>query len=111
MSVINKIDKLLYEQLSSKDFNLLAGVFGQGDEFGVDAAISILKDKVKAEMETIVRISDPSVRGEINIAHKRFMNPLMKALNVLEGDPLNKAKFKKAEKLWDDFVKRIKSLI
>jgi len=111
MSVINKIDRLLYEQLSGNHFDTLASVFADGDEFGVDAAISILKDRIKDEMETIVAISDPSVKGEINIAHKRFMNPLMKALDILEGDPLNKGKFKKAEKLFDNFVKRIKSLI
>ncbi len=111
MSVIDKIDRLLYEQLSGNHFDTLASVFADGDEFGVDAAISILRDRVKEEMETLVAIASKQEMGNVNIARKKYMNPLMKALGMLEGDPLNKGKFKKAEKLFDAFVKSIKSLI
>jgi len=111
MSIINKIDEILNEQLSGNHFDTLASVFGDGDEFGIDAAISILRDRIKDEMETLVAIASKQEMGNVNIARKKYMNPLMKALDMLEGDPLNKGKFKKAEKLFDVFVKSIKSLI
>jgi len=111
MSVIDRIDEILNEQLSGNNFDTLASVFADGDEFGVDAAISILRDKIEDEMKTIVAIAPKYAMGPIDIAKKRFMNPLMKALKVLEGDPLNKGKFKKAERLFDEFVKRTRSLI
>ena len=111
MKVIGKINRLLSEQLSSKDFDILVGVFNDGDEFGVDAAISILRDKIKDEMETIVAIAPKYAMGDIDIVKARFLSPLEKALNVLEGDPLNKAKFKKASRLFDNFVKRTRKLI
>jgi intergrase/recombinase len=111
MSIINRIEMILNEQLKVTAFNTLAGVFGDKDEFGVDAAISILRDKIKEEMETIVAIASKSAMGNVNDVRKRFMNPLMKALDTLEGDPLNKGKYKKAEKLFDSFVKKIRGLI
>jgi hypothetical protein len=111
MNVIDKINRLLYEQISGNDFDTLAGIFGQGDEFGVDAAISILRDNIKDEMETIVAIVPKSEMKNVNTVRKKYMNPLMKSLDALEGDPLNKGKFKKAEKLFDAFVKGVKAFI
>jgi hypothetical protein len=111
MSIIDKIDEILNEQLNSKDFDTLSAVFNDGDEFGIDAAISILRDKIKDEMETIVAIAPKYAMGNIDTVKARNLNPLMKALDMLEKDSLNKAKFKKAGRLFDEFIKKTRSLI
>jgi len=70
-----------------------------------------LRDKIKAEMETIVAIAPKYAMGNIDTVKARNLNPLMKSLDMLERDPLNKAKFKKADRLFNEFIKKTRSLI
>lgn len=106
-----KKKKKLSEQLKSGDFDLVAGFISQEDEFGVDAAISRIRDKVKEEMDLIMKIVPTSELKKVKMIFKKFFGPFDKAMTALEGDPLNKAKYKKAEKAFENLVKGTKDLV
>lgn len=106
-----KKKKKITEQLSVRDFELVDGFINQDDEFGVDAAISTVRDKVEDEMELIIKIATPDQMKNIKNTFKRFYPPFDKAMTALEGDPLNDMKYKKALKAFENLVKAYKKLV
>jgi len=106
-----KTKKKLSEQLSVRDFELVDGFINQNDEFGVDAAISQVRDKVDDEMELIMKIATPDQIKNIRSTFKRLYPPFDKAMTALEGDPLNDAKYNKALKAFEMLVKGFKKLV
>lgn len=103
--------KMLSEQLSKKDFELIGGFVNQKDELGVDAAISTVRDKVKDEMELIMNIANTNDLKNVRMAFKKFYVPFDKAMTALEEDPLDNSKYMKASKAFENLIKGFKKLV
>jgi len=99
------------EQLNIKDFNNISLSFDQKDDFGVEAAASLLKDKAKEEMNLLSKITPTANLKNVENIYNKFYIPFNKAIEDLEENPLNKNKYNKAAKAFEILIKKIKNIL
>ena len=106
-----KKKKKVNEQLDIKSFQSIDKLIKQKDEFGIDAVISQIQDRVEDEMELIMKLATPDQMKDVKMAFNKFYKPFDKAMKILEGDPLNDSNYKKALKTYEDLIKAYKKLV